>query len=189
MQIMTGLGVARRVSDGVEVTFDRHVQHSLARVWAMLTEPDNIRKWFCARVDIEPRVRGRIVEHHDHVGVDVHGEVTRWEPPRFFEHTWWFGDPWGTPLGSVRWELLPEASGTRVVLTHRRGSLDPGGMSGAHASLDVLCAVLDGGDPDEHAAPAGVFRNGEFVQTHPGRGRWADREALEKEYDRYFATV
>lgn len=62
-------------------------------------------------------------------------------------------------------------------------------MSGAHASLDVLCAVMDGGDPDEHAAPAGVFRNGEFVQTHPGRGRWADREVLEKEYERYFATV
>jgi hypothetical protein len=92
-------------------------------------------------------------------------------------------------MGTVLWELFPEKSGTRLLLTHRRGRLDAGGMAGAHVSLDVLCAVLDGADPTAHAAPEGEFRDGEFVQTRAGRGLWADREKLEEEYRRDFAAV
>lgn len=186
---MIGTGVVRKVRAGYEVTFERRLRHPPERVWAMLTESQNIKKWFCARVDIDRRLDGKMVEHHDHVGVDVHGRVTRWEPPRLFEHTWWFGDSNSLPMGTVCWELSPEGAGTRLLLTHRRPHPNAGGMAGAHASLDVLCAVLDGADPGEHAAPAGEFRDGVFVETQPGRGRWAGREALEREYERAFAAV
>lgn len=187
---MTERGIARSTPGGYEVTFQRHVTHRPERVWAMLTEPEKIETWFCARVEIEPRLGGRMVEHHDHVGVDVHGEVTHWEPPRLFEHSWWFGDAQAAPRGTVRWELVAEEeSGTRLLVTHRRSSLDVGGITGAHTYLDVLCAVLDGDDPKAHAAPEGEFRNGEFVETRPGRGRWADREALQQEYERDFAAL
>jgi hypothetical protein len=155
----------------------------------MITEPEKIATWFCARVDIDRRLGGRIVEHHDHVGVDVHGEVTRWEVPKVFEHTWWFGSADKNPENKVLWELFPEEAGTRVVLTHYRLSLDEGGISGAHVSLDVLCAVLDGADPKRHAAPEGKFCAGEFVQTRDGRGFWANREKLEQEYKRDFTAV
>jgi uncharacterized protein YndB with AHSA1/START domain len=90
---MTERGTARKTPDGYEVIFERYILHPSERVWAMLTGPENIETWFCARVDIDHRLGGRMVEHHDHVGVDVHGEVTRWEPPRVFEHSWWFGEP------------------------------------------------------------------------------------------------
>ncbi len=186
---MTDKGVARRIRAGYEVTFERHIAHPPARVWAMLTEPEKIGTWFCARVDIDHGLGGKMVEHHDHVGMDVHGKITRWEPPRVFEHTWWFGDSQAAPMGTVCWELFPEESGTRLVLTHRRRSLDAGGMAGAHTYLDVLCAVLDGADPKAHVPPEGEFRDGEFVETRPGRGRWADREELEQEYQRDFADV
>ncbi len=186
---MIGKGIDRRGRTGYEVIFERHVRHSPARVWAMLTEPVNIETWFCARVDIDRRLGGKILEHHDHVGVDVHGEITRWEPPRLFEHTWWFGDSNAAPMGTVCWELFPEESGTRLVLTHRRQSLDAGGMAGAHTYLDVICAVLDGDDPKAHAAPEGEFRDGEFVETRTGRGRWTHREELEHEYRRDFASL
>jgi uncharacterized protein YndB with AHSA1/START domain len=186
---MTGKGVARRSRAGYEVVFERRLRQTPAHVWTMLTEPGNIERWFCARVEIDGRLGGKIVEHHDHVGVDVHGEVTRWEPPRVFEHTWWFGDANAAPMGTVCWALFPEEPGTRLVLTHRRQSLDAGGIAGAHAYLDVLCAVLDGADPKAHAAPEGEFRDGEFVETRPGRGRWADREELEQEYERAFASL
>lgn len=186
---MTERGIARKTPDGYEVTFERHVPDPPARVWGMLTEPENIETWFCARVEIDRRLGGGMVEHHDHVGVDVHGEVTRWEPSRVFEHSWWFGDSQAAPMGTVCWKLFAEESGTRLVLTHRRGSLDVGGVAGAHAYLDVLCAVLDGADPKAHAAPEGEFRNGEFVETRPGRGVWANREALEREYERDFAAM
>src|SRR5262245_33187624 len=186
---MTERGAPRKTSSGYEVVFERHIVQPLARVWAMLTEPENIETWFCARVDIDRRLGGHIVEHHDHVGVDVHGAIRRWEPPRVFEHTWWFEDAREDPRNSVVWELFPEQSGTRLVLTQRRVSLDEGGISGAHVSLDVLCAVLEGADPTAHSAPMGCFRNGEFVQTRSGRGLWAHRERLEQEYSRDFAKL
>jgi hypothetical protein len=62
-------------------------------------------------------------------------------------------------------------------------------MTGAHICLDILVAVLDGADPNGHAPPVGDFRDGDFVQTHAGRGRWADREKLEREYKRDFAIL
>ena len=185
----TERGVARRTRGAFEVIFERHLPHSPARVWAMLTQPENIEAWFCARVEIDGRPGGKMVEHHEHVGVDVHGEVTRWEPPRVFEHTWWFGELHGAPMGTVSWEIFPEGSGTKLILTHRRPNLDAGGMTAAHTSLDVLCAVLDGADPKDHAAPEGEFRDGEFVETRPGRGRWADRARLQQEYERDFAAL
>jgi uncharacterized protein YndB with AHSA1/START domain len=183
---MNGRGVPRKIPDGYEVIFERHIPHPPERVWAMLTEPAMIETWFCARVDIALRLGGKMVEHHDHVGVDVRGEVTRWEPPRVFGHSWWFGGS-REPQGTVVWELFPEASGTRLVLTHRRESLDEGGVAGAHVCLDVLYAVLDGADPKAHLPPVGEFRDGEFVQTRAGRGLWANREKLEREYRHDFA--
>jgi uncharacterized protein YndB with AHSA1/START domain len=183
------MGVARRAGDGFDVVFERPIAHPPARVWAMVTEPERIATWYCARVDMDRRLGGSIVEHHDHVGVDVHGRVTRWEPPRRFEHTLWFDDTEPGPRGTVDWQLFPDASGTRLVLTHRRKDLDAGGIAGAHAALDVLCAVLDGADPRAHAAPEGAFRDGAFVETHRGRGRWADREELQQEYERAFASL
>src|SRR5262245_11901908 len=185
----TQRGVARKGPRGYEVIFERHIPHPPERVWAMLTEPKNIETWFCARVDIDRRLGGKMVEHHDHVGVDVHGEVTRWQPPRVFEHSWWFGSAEEAAGNRVLWELFPEEPGTRLVLTHRRLGLDEGGISGAHVGLDVLCAVLDGADPERHAAPEGIFRDGEFVQTCAGRGFWANREKLEQAYRLDFASV
>jgi hypothetical protein len=132
-----------------------------------------------------------MVEHHDHVDVDVFGEVTRWEPPSVFEHSWWFGNSAEIPGGSVLWELFPEGSGTRLVMTDHRQSLEgvEGGIAGRHVCLDVLSAVLDGADPKDHAAPEGEFRDGKFVQTHAGRGLWADGPRLEQEYKRQFAAL
>jgi len=185
------MGVARKSSDGYDITFERHIEHPLADVWAMLTEPDKIGTWFCARVELEGRVGGAMIEHHDHVGMDVFGEVTRWEPPHVFEHSWWFGDATESPRDSVLWQLFPEESGTRLALTDRRQSLDgvEGGLAGRHICLDVLSAVLDGADPREHAAPEGAFRDGQFVQSRAGRGLWADSEKLTAEYGRYFARL
>lgn len=186
---MAAPGIARKTDNGYEVVFERHISHPPADVWAMLSEPDKFATWFCARLDIDGRPGGQLVEHHDHVAVDVFGEVTRWEPPLVFEHTWWFGARPATPRGSVLWQLFPEASGTRLVFTDRRENLDAGAISGRHVCLDVLSAVMDGADPKEHAAPEGEFRDANFVQTRAGLGRWADGPQLEAEYQRSFAEL
>lgn len=187
--MMTEPGIVRRTSSGYEVVFERHLEHRPERVWAALTEPEKVRKWFCARVEMDCRLGGTIVEHHDHVNVEVHGQVTRWEPPAVFEHTWWIGDSSSAPMGLVRWEIFPQEAGSRLVLTHHRPEPDAGGISGAHTYLDILCDVLDGADSTAHAAPEGEFRDGEYVETRPGRGRWADRLLLEQHYGRAFAAL
>jgi uncharacterized protein YndB with AHSA1/START domain len=188
---MIGMGTARQSSNGYDVTFERHIPHPPSHVWAMLTEPEKIATWFCARVEIDGRVGGAMVEHHDHVGIDVAGEVTRWEQPRVFEHSWWFADSGKIPEGIVRWELFPHEAGTRLVFTDSRQSLKgaEGSMAGRHVCLDVLAAVLDGADPKAHTAPEGDFIDGRFVASRAGRGRWADGPQLEQEYKRYFAAV
>src|SRR5262249_8159137 len=95
----------------------------------------------------------------------------------------------GTPGKTQGTVLSGNSSPDRLILTQRRVILDEGGISGAHVSLDVLCAVLEGADPRAHSAPTGEFRDGEFVQTQSGRGFWAQREKLEHEYRRDFAKL
>lgn len=186
---MAAPGIVRKTDNGYEVVFERHVSHQPAEVWAMLTEPDKFAMWFCARLDIDGRPGGQLVEHHDHVSVDVFGEITRWEPLRIFEHSWWFGDRPAEPRDSVLWELFPEDTGTRLVFMDLRQNLDAGAIAGRHVCLDVLSAVLDGADPKDHSAPEGEVRHGSFVPTRAGRGLWAQGPQLEQEYRQQFAGL
>lgn len=181
-------GTIRKTKEGYESVFERRLAHPPERVWAMLTEPALIPRWY-VRTELEPRAGGRIVEHHDHAGVSMAGVVTRYEPPRVFEHTWWEDEAEGRVAGSLRWELFPDGAGTRLVLTNRFRRLEGahGSMAGWHICLDVLAAVLDGADPAAHAPPQGVFADGRFTETRAGRGRWADRARLEEGYKRYLA--
>lgn len=183
-------GVVRKLDSGYEIVFERRLHHAPERVWAMITDPSEIGKWY-ARTELEPRVGGRIVEHHDHVGFSMTGEVTRFEPPRVFEHAWSMGEGSERVSWSILWDLVEEGAGTRLVLRNRFGALDGahGTLAGWHVCLDVMRDVLDGADPSAHAPPRGTFSDGRLVQTEPGRGRWADRERLEDEYRAYVAKL
>lgn len=180
-----------QTSDGPAVVFERTFEHPIDRVWSALTEPEEIRQWF-VRTDIEPRVGGRIVEHHDHVGVSMAGEVTRFEPPRVFEHTWWADETAGTIMGKILWELFPtDEGGTRLVMTNL--VLHPAGINGAmagwHICLDILADVLGGGDPAAHAPPQGALADGRLQETAAAKGHWARREALEGAYAKDIARM
>ncbi len=181
-------GTIRKTRDGFEVVFERHLAHAPERVWAMITDPSEIQKWF-VRTEIDARVGGVIVEHHDHVGVSMPGKVTRFEPPRFFAHEWDTPDADSAP--AIEWELIPEGSGTHLILRNRFATLDGAHntMAGWHVCVDILTDVLDGADPSAHAVPRGTFADGKFTETRAGRGRWADRGALETEYEAYVAKA
>ncbi|MFP5356529.1 MAG: SRPBCC domain-containing protein [Gemmatimonadota bacterium] len=184
---MTHDGDIRRTNEGYEAVFTRELVHPPERVWAMLTEPGRIATWY-VRCEIEPRLGGKIVEHHEHAGEDAiaRGTITRFEPPRVFEHTWWDEEYAQAGLTNVlRWELHPTRTGTRLVLSHRFPELDGawGSLAGWHILLRVLADVLDGADPTTHALPRGELRDEGFVEVTPGRGAWAERAALEKHYE------
>jgi len=189
-------GDIRKTKDGYEAVFTRDLRHPPERVWAMLTDPGRIPLWFVP-TEIEPRLGGKVVEHHTHAGEDAigRGTITRFEPPRVFEHTWWDEEFAEAGLRNViRWELHPTSTGTRLVLTHQFPELEGawGSMTGWHIFVDVLIDVLDGADPKKHAAPRGEIHPSGFVETAPGRGAWTQRKALEAHYEaavRRFASV
>ena len=60
------------------VRFTRRYPHSAERVWAAVSEPAGLRHWFPSRVELEPRVGGRIV-FRDDPNVFVAGDLL-WYP-------------------------------------------------------------------------------------------------------------
>jgi hypothetical protein len=114
----------------------RELRHSPEKVWAALTEREQLREW--APFDIEGNLEtvGSTVKL-TWLGAPapVETPVRRVEQPRVLE----FGD--------IRWELDPVGSGTRLTLwsTIDRRFVS-WGAAGWHISLDVLERLL-GGDP------------------------------------------
>jgi len=62
--------------------------------------------------------KGSVVVNHISE-FECHGEITEYDPPRILAYTWianWHDDK--TRRTVVRWELAPNAGGTRVKVTH-----------------------------------------------------------------------
>jgi hypothetical protein len=125
----------------------RELRHSPEKVWAALTDAEQLREW--APFDIEGNLRtvGSTVKL-TWLGAPapVDADVKRVEEPRVLE----FGD--------IRWELDPAGSGTRLTLwsTIDRRFVS-WGAAGWHISLDVLERWM-GGDPNGRIAGPEAMR-------------------------------
>lgn len=140
--------------------YERHLGHPVEVVWRAITDPDEIERWTGARPEIDLRPGGRYVTRHG-TGDVVTDHITRLEPPRLLEHTFWVHV---NPTALVTWELSPAEGGCRLVLTH---SLDVEDVrtaartaalgddltvivsrngAGWHRLLDKLTWTLDGRD-------------------------------------------
>jgi uncharacterized protein YndB with AHSA1/START domain len=121
----TADGTVEKHDDGkVTLRFKRHLDHSVERVWAALTEPDELEGWL-AKADLELVEGGRIellwqnkmtremVEEYDIKGFEdrdpeedmvVKGTITRLDPPRLIEYE--------TDVhGLLHWELEEQDGG------------------------------------------------------------------------------
>ncbi|MGQ0534867.1 MAG: SRPBCC domain-containing protein [Methanobacteriota archaeon] len=177
----------RRTSDGgrgYEAVFERHLSHPPPRVWVAVGESGGIATWF-TRNELHARPGGRYRVHHDHVGISVDEEVLRHEPPRTFEHTWGKRpDEAGIP-DRVRWEVHPDADGSRLVVTYRFRDLDnaAASLAGWDIWLDILEAVLSGEPRAAHGPPRGTFEDGTFREIRPGEGHWRRHAEALKVYE------
>ena len=71
------------------VRFTRRYPHPAERVWAAVSEPAGLRHWFPSRVELEPRVGGRIAFRDDpNLPEETSGTVLAYEPPRQLAFTW-----------------------------------------------------------------------------------------------------
>ncbi|MFU8872949.1 SRPBCC family protein [Micromonospora sp. SL4-19] len=128
--------------DRWDLVFVRDLRHPPEKVWAALTEPDQLAQWapFLTSRDLGTTGDATLSTLDGDRHFDAPATVLRAERPTLLEYTW------GDDL--LRWELAPADSGTRLTLRHRIDKADVAAMTAAgwHLCLDVADHLLDG-DP------------------------------------------
>ncbi|MCV3270235.1 SRPBCC family protein [Roseobacter sinensis] len=104
---------------------------SRAEVWAFLTEPEHLAKWFHAPK--QTLAEGQKLELYGATSGDllIWGEVKVARPPEYLEHTFTV-KPMGDAVSIVKWTLTEVAGGTQLSLEH----------SGLPATVDGFGLVL-----------------------------------------------
>lgn len=106
------------------VHVDQFLAHPPARVWRALTDPELLARWLMPN-DFQPVPGHRFTFRTDprpEAGFDgvVHCQVLAVEPPRLLRISW----RGGRLDTTVTWTLVPEGSGTRLLVEH--DGFDPG---------------------------------------------------------------
>jgi len=156
------------------IRLERLLDAPAETVWRYLTEAQLRSQWFMGGADATAGGEFALLNDHDNLSDDdvpypesyapYKGKtwderVVRFERPRLLETTFQ-----GGKNGTVTYELLPEGSGTRLVLTHRgitsgTGLQDFGGGWNSH--MTVLQERLAGrGVKDFWSLPCQVARGG-----------------------------
>lgn len=149
--------------DGVRtLRYRRRLAHPVARVWAALTEPAELRRWLGA-VEHELRLGGaytiRWLNTHEGETTVMPATITALDPPHLLEIV-------GEPHGRLRWELAATEDGTLLLFSSTlalpaayRASV----LAGWHYHLDALATALAGGTTELVALPNAGW------QTHHDR--------------------
>lgn len=133
--------------DHATLAYQRTLRHAPERVWAALTDPAELKKWFMTAATIDGRPNGSVQMVSGPAAFQWTGKILTWDPPRVYEYEWNADPRTELPQGEksiVRWELAPVAGGTQLTLTHRRLTKGTalGFAPGTHAFLDRLAAQL-----------------------------------------------
>lgn len=122
------------------LVFVRELAHSPERVWAALTEPEQLREWspFDAPRDLGSVGVATLTMSGGDDSEQLPAVVRRADRPTVLEYTW------GEDL--LRWDLSATPSGTRLMLRHTvaGGEWVPRTAAGWHICLDVAERFLDG---------------------------------------------
>lgn len=114
MEPVDELGAFERRGDQIDVRFERLYPRPVETVWSALTQPERLADWMGAS-HVEPRVGGRFDMMVDGPH-PMTGRVRVWDPPHVLEITW---SNTHAPDSVIRYELTPEADGTRLVFIHK----------------------------------------------------------------------
>ena len=124
--------------------FERRFAHPIEDVWRAVSEPDGLRQWFPAGVDLELRPGGAMrFTFPGHVDEAMGGQVTAVDAPRLLEFLW--------EEDRIRIELEPDGSGTLLRFTHTL-TQKPGAAkvaAGWHVCLDALSTLLETGASEQ----------------------------------------
>lgn len=119
------------------VRFERILDHPVERVWAALTEPDQLSVWL-GPARVEGGAGGNITLQM--TGATNGGKILQWKKNALLEYEWYKDSV-------VRWELLTEGPGRcRLIFTTLRVATSQleGAAIGWHFHMDALEIMLDG---------------------------------------------
>jgi uncharacterized protein YndB with AHSA1/START domain len=143
-------GLVHTRDDGKRVLrFERRLAHSVDRVWAALTRPDQLLGWWGSADELELAEGGKVVmrwlnKDQDGNEVVLHGRVTHFEPPRLIEYD--------TDVhGVLRFELADDNGATVLRFSSTVEFPDeilPLVLAGWHMHLNFLAATLAGEPAD-----------------------------------------
>jgi uncharacterized protein YndB with AHSA1/START domain len=118
--------------------FERHIHSPIEQVWAMLTENENLKKWF-PELSVEELQKGSYILFDMRNGNFEKFKILDLKMNAVLEFSW------GEDI--VRFELYPEADGCTLVLNEkikRITSHTPRDLAGWHVCLDVVKALVEG---------------------------------------------
>jgi uncharacterized protein YndB with AHSA1/START domain len=137
-------GTHTKLDDGRhQVRFERRLSHPIDRVWAAITEPNEIEAWL-ASAELEPAPGGRVRLEWLNTGdeeVVARGTVTAIDPPRLLTLD-------TDAHGTLTWELRESGDATDLTLTVVLAMPDEHvtmNVAGWHVHLDFLDDWLDDG--------------------------------------------
>jgi uncharacterized protein YndB with AHSA1/START domain len=130
-------GTVRPTDTGFMLRFERSLDHPVQNVWDAITKEH--ADWLSGEgAELELRVGGKVtMPAHD-----IDGTVVELDPPRVLAFGW-DSEQWGSG-GTVRFELIPDGDGTRLVFTHDHPPID-------QAQQDEFAKKM--GWPDEMKRP------------------------------------
>jgi uncharacterized protein YndB with AHSA1/START domain len=159
------------------VRFQRLLPGPIERVWEYLTDSKLRASWFAGGT-LELRVGGKVhftfrhgeltpagetipASHSKDEGYQLHGRVTRCEPPRVLAYTW--------DESEVSFELEPRDREVLLTLTHRKlasraETVDV--SAGWHTHLDLLGDRLRGVTPQRYWAAVDEYER-EYARRIP----------------------
>jgi uncharacterized protein YndB with AHSA1/START domain len=131
------IAVLQQTKDGYVARFERHLKHSVEKVWTSLTDNEKLKKWF-SELEVDDLREGGIIKFNMQDGTFEKLEIIELTLYSVLEYTW--GED------RVRFELYPEPDGCRLVLIEKINTITshtPKDLAGWHVCLDVFKALLD----------------------------------------------
>lgn len=134
------LATIRSIENGgaYEVRFECTLGHSVASVWAMLTDNEQLAQWF-PELRVEDLRVGGAFKFDIGGGNEEKMEILALKPLAVLTFTW--------AEDRVRFELTETTEGCRLALIERIARITdhtPRDLAGWHVCLDVIAALLDG---------------------------------------------
>ncbi|KON88261.1 activator of Hsp90 ATPase 1 family protein [Sporosarcina globispora] len=135
----------KKESNGYTARFERMLNHSREEVWAMLTDNNQLKKWF-PELQAEELKNGGKFKFDMGDGSYEEMKIIGFEEHAILEYTW------GKDI--VRFELNEIKGGTELNLIEKISEITdhtPRDLAGWHVCLDVICRLLEGKSLDSRS--------------------------------------